>query len=191
MCVSIYGYKFTCISCAFWTKVARQFSGTLQWSHGQWTPRLWKESRGFQQGGEVIRARNDRNQLFKTSRWLWMMKLRMEVVECSQGPKLTDSSWPYIYINMSWQKLWGWFISSKLTKVMFSIDGTHPIRCMMEGQKSQRQRQRREGNSNNRWFEPRKGNSWEILVKWDLILLKMTICFDLGVLLLDLIVFDS
>ena len=153
--------------------------------------------------GEVIRARNDRNQLFKTSRWLWMMKLRMSVVECSgwgqwmmlrgKGPKLTESSWPYIYINMSWQKLWGW-IHILQTKIIFSIDGTHPIRCMMEGQKSQRQRQRREGNSNNRWFEPRKGDSWEILCQMGFDTPQndnMTICFDLGVLLLDLIVFDS
>lgn len=69
----------------------------------------------------------------------------------------------------------------------------NPIRCMMEGQKSQRQR--REGNSSNGWFrfKPTKGSSWGILVKWDLKFIKteMQYAFYLGVLLIDFIVFDS
>lgn len=116
-----------------WTKLARLFlstevntfekggsasgpaaSGTLQWSHGQWTSSLWKESRGFQQSGEVELLTMIESSCSKQAgdiRWSWIMKFRMRVVECSPGTKLTDSSWPYI--EKSFQKQWVFISSSK------------------------------------------------------------------------------
>ena len=82
-------------------------------------PGLWKESRGFQRCGEVELQTMIESSCSKQAgdiRWSWMMKFRMRLVISgmqSQGPKLTDSSWPYI--EKSLQKQWVFISSSKMT----------------------------------------------------------------------------